>query len=126
MAGWEILTRPDLHMLHYRLTSSAGGIWRGKFRAGLMDASFGSHPLFELFKSGRRLTGHPFVFGSLLRLGGYFWWKVNGRKPLISPEKVAFLRREQVAKLQRWIWPFAGKPARKSGGLAMGKNQKAV
>jgi hypothetical protein len=100
MAGWEILTRPDLHLLHYRLTSSAGGLWRGKFRAGLMDASFGSHPLFELFKSCRRLTSHPFVFGSLLRLCGYFCWKFSGRKPLIAPEKVTFLRREQVAKLR--------------------------
>jgi hypothetical protein len=126
MAGWEILTRPDLHMLHYRLTSSAGGIWRGKFRAGLMDASFGSHPLFELLKCCRRLTSRPFVFGSLLRLCGYFWWKFSGREPLIAPEKVVFLRKEQMAKLRRWMRPFDGRRTGKSGGFAVGKSQKAV
>lgn len=126
MAGWEILTRPDLHMHHYRLTSSAGGIWRGKFRAGLMDASFGSHPLFEVFKSGRRLTSHPFVFGSLLRLCGFFWWKLSGREPLIAPEKVAFLRKEQMAKLRRWLRPFDGKRTGKSGGFTVTKSPKTV
>ena len=126
MAGWEVLTRPDLRLLHYRLTSSAGGIWRGKFRAGLMDASFGSHPLFELFKSGRRLTSHPFLFGSLLRLCGFFWWKLSGRKPLLAPEKVAFLRKEQMAKLRGWMRPFGGTRAGKPIGVAVTKSPKTV
>lgn len=126
MAGWEVLTRPDLRLLHYRLTSSAGGIWRGKFRAGLMDASFGSHPLFELFKSGRRLTSHPFLFGSLLRLCGFFWWKLSGRQPLIAPEKVAFLRKEQMAKLRGWMRPFGGTRAGKPVGVAVTKSPETV
>lgn len=108
MAGWEIQTRPDLHILHYRLTSSAGGIWRGKFRAGMMDASFGSHPLFELLKCCRRVTSRPFVFGSIVRFCGYIWWRVSGRKPLLAPEKVAFLQQEQKGKLRRWLWPLGG------------------
>ena len=123
MAGWELLTRPDLRLLHYRLTSSAGGIWRGKFRAGMMDASFGSHPLFEFCKSCRRLPSRPFVFGSLLRLGGYSWWKLSGRKPLITPEQVAFLRKEQVAKLRRWLRFSDGGPTGRWDGFAMGKSK---
>jgi poly-beta-1,6-N-acetyl-D-glucosamine synthase len=111
MAGWKILTRPDLHVLHYRLTSSAGGIWRGKFRSGLMDASFGSHPLFELLKCCRRATSRPLVFGGILRFCGYLWWKLTGRKPLIAPGKVAFLRKEQTGRLRGWMWPFEGKQA---------------
>jgi poly-beta-1,6-N-acetyl-D-glucosamine synthase len=126
MAGWEILTRPDLHILHYRLTSSAGGIWRGKFRAGLMDASFGSQPLFELFKCCRRVTSRPFLSGSVLRFCGYLWWKFTHRKPLIAPGEVAFLRKEQTAKLWGWIWPFNGKQTGKVSGLAMDKNYKPV
>lgn len=100
--GWEILTRPDLHILHYRPTSSAGGIWKGRFREGLMDASFGTHPLFEFFKCCRRVTNYPYFFGSTVRFGGYLWWNLTGRKPLLSPEKVTFLRKEQLAKLRRW------------------------
>jgi poly-beta-1,6-N-acetyl-D-glucosamine synthase len=101
MAGWEIKTRPDLHILHYRPTSSAGGIWRGKFRAGLMDASFGSHPVFEFFKCWRRITTHPFLLGSIVRFSGYLWWTITSHKPLLQSEKVAFLRKEQLAKLKR-------------------------
>jgi len=107
--GCEILTRPDLRIHHYRLTSSAGGIWHGKFRAGLMDASFGSHTLFEFLKCCRRVTSYPYVLGSVVRFSGFLWWKLTGRKPLLAPEEVVFLRKEQTAKLRGWLWPFEGK-----------------
>ena len=106
MAGWEILTRIDLRILHYRPTSSAGGIWRGMFRTGMMDASFGSHPVFEFFKCVRRINNHPLLFGSFVRFCGFLWWKVTARKPLLGPDKVAFLRKEQSAKLRRWTRRF--------------------
>ena len=104
MAGWDTMTLPDLHIFHYRPTSSADGIWRGMFRRGLMDASFGSDPVFEFFKCGRRALTRP--LGSLVHFGGYLWWNLVGRKPLIHAEKVAFLRREQRAKLQKWAARF--------------------
>jgi poly-beta-1,6-N-acetyl-D-glucosamine synthase len=103
MAGWEIFTRPDLHIFHYRPTSSAGGIWRGMFKAGQMDAAFGSNSLFEFIKCCRRVTTNPYFFGSVVRYCGFLKWKLTGRKPLIRPEAVAFLREEQSAKLRRWL-----------------------
>lgn len=103
--GWEILVRPDLHIFHYRPTSSAGGIWRGKFREGMMDASFGSHPVFEFFKCCRRVNNAPFLLGSLVRSAGYFWWHATGRKPVISADKVCFLRKEQLTKLCKSMRP---------------------
>jgi hypothetical protein len=106
MHGWELLTRPDLHILHYRPTSSAGGIWRGKFRAGMMDASLGCHPVFEILKCCRRLNARPFLFGSLVCYAGFLWWKLAGRKPLLQSEEVAFMRRQQVAKMRRWFRSF--------------------
>jgi glycosyltransferase involved in cell wall biosynthesis len=114
MAGWELLTRPDLHILHYRPTSSAGGIWRGRFHAGLSDASFGSHPVFEFLKCCRRITTRPYIFGSIVRYCGYLWWNFSGRKPVIKPEEVAFLRKEQVAKLRRWACIAGETPAKES------------
>jgi glycosyltransferase involved in cell wall biosynthesis len=104
MAGWGTMTRPDLRVFHYRPTSSAGGTWRGMFREGLMDASFGSDPVFEFFKCGRRGMSRP--LGGLVRFGGYLWWNLTGRKPLIHAEKVAFLRKEQRAKLLKWTLRF--------------------
>ena len=112
IAGWEITTRPDLHIFHYRPTSSAGGIWRGLFKAGQMDASFGSLTLFEFLKCCRRVTTNPYFFGSVVRYAGFLKWKLAGRKPLVRPEAVAFLRKEQAAKLRRWVWPF-GKNAKR-------------
>ena len=106
MAGWKLLTLPDLHILPYRPTSSAGGIWRGLYRAGMMDASFGSLPQFELLKCCRRIHCHPFALGSLVRWAGYLNWKVRGLKPLIPNDAVAFLRKEQSAKLRGFAWPF--------------------
>jgi glycosyltransferase involved in cell wall biosynthesis len=117
MARWELLTRPDLHILHYRPTSSAGGIWRGRFHAGLSDASFGSHPIFEFLKCCRRVTTRPFFFGSVVRYCGYLWWNLSGWKPVIKPEEVAFLRKEQVAKLRRWVCSYGrvtGKESKQS------------
>ena len=105
--GWEIRTRPDHKILHYRPTSTAGGKWRGLFRSGLEDASFGNHPIFELFKCGRRVMNRPFVLGSIVRFCGYLWWNLSGRDAVIPAEKVAFLRKEQMAKLRRRAWPLA-------------------
>ncbi len=110
MAGWEVFALPEHHVLHYRPTSSAGGHWRGLFRLGLMDASFGSHPVFETLKCARRMFAPPVLVGSALRFCGYWWWKISGRKPLIAPEKVAFLRKQQRAKMRR-AQPPAAKPA---------------
>jgi poly-beta-1,6-N-acetyl-D-glucosamine synthase len=95
LANWEIQTRPDLHILHYRPTSSAGGIWRGRFREGLEDASLGSHPLFEFLRCCRRVTKHPFLLGSAVRLSGYLWWNLTGQN---APMGVA-LRWRAVTQL---------------------------
>ena len=40
----------------------------------------------------------------LVRLAGYLWWKCSGRKPTIPPEKVAFLRSYQMAKIAGLLW----------------------
>ena len=105
MAGWEVRTLPHLHMLHYRPTSSAGGIWRGRFREGLEDASMGSHPIFEFFRCSRRIAKRPFLLGSVVRFAGYVWWNLTKRSALLPPEKVAFLRKLQVEKMHRWMLP---------------------
>jgi len=116
MAGWEVLACPDLHAHHYRTTSSAGGKWRGIFRLGLMDASFGSHPIFEIFKCCRRITAKPILAGSLVRFCGYIWWIMAGRKPVITSEEVAFLRKNQMAKLSRRFFKNAKWQGNENGG----------
>jgi hypothetical protein len=67
-----------------------------------MDASFGSHPLFELLKCGRRLLNRPRVLGSVLRMAGYLWWQLVRRHPLLEPDRVDFIRRDQLTRIRRW------------------------
>jgi biofilm PGA synthesis N-glycosyltransferase PgaC len=87
----------------------------------MMDASFGSDLIFEFFKCCRRAASRPFVLGSVVRFTGYLWWKLAGRKPLIAQEKVAFLKKEQTAKLRGSLWPFDVKRTKEAKQLYMGK-----
>lgn len=98
-AGWTVRALPHLAAHHYRPTSSADGRLKGLFRLGMMDASFGSHPIFEVFKCARRAQENPLVFGSVVRYGGYLWWWISRRSALLPSEKSAYLRGEQLAKL---------------------------
>ncbi|MGO8925738.1 MAG: glycosyltransferase family 2 protein [Limisphaerales bacterium] len=118
--GWEVNTRPDQRVFHFRPTSTAGGKWRGFFRWGMEDASLGNHPVFELLKCCSRLTNPPAGLGSAARLSGYLWWNLSGRKPVIAAEKVAFLRRQQMVKLRRHVWRFGAKPAGQIGQPGLG------
>jgi poly-beta-1,6-N-acetyl-D-glucosamine synthase len=118
MAGWAVVAMPEFRVFHYRATSTAGGRWRGLFRLGMMDASFGSHPLFELFKCGRRVMAPPMLLGSVLRMAGFVWWIISGRKPLLSPDQVAFLRKEQMSKIRRQARAGANKPMVASKGIS--------
>ncbi|MGZ5010106.1 MAG: glycosyltransferase [Methylobacter sp.] len=97
--GWEVKAFSELPIYHYRPTSSAGGRWKGLFRLGMMDASFGSHPIFELFKCARRVVEPPFFISSIIRFAGYIWWNISRRSPLLSAEKVSYLRKEQMTRL---------------------------
>jgi glycosyltransferase involved in cell wall biosynthesis len=99
MAGWDVQAYPDYPVHHFRPTSSAGGRARGLFRLGMMDGSFGSHPLFELMKCIRRARERPFVLGSIVRLAGYSWWNLSYRAPLLGSDTANFIRREQVRKM---------------------------
>jgi glycosyltransferase involved in cell wall biosynthesis len=103
VAGWEVVAYTQFPVFHYRPSSSADGKWWGLFRAGLMDGSFGSHPVFEFFKCMRRIGGRPPVLGSATQFSGYVWWNITAGKPIIRPEQAAFLRREQMAKLRRTL-----------------------
>jgi biofilm PGA synthesis N-glycosyltransferase PgaC len=105
-----VATLPSLRLLHYRPSSSAGGLWRGRFREGVMDASFGSHPVFELLKCGRRLAMRPVVVGAALRLAGYAFGSVVRRERALTAAEAAFLRREQLAKMRRWFGLGAREP----------------
>lgn len=100
--GWSVVALPDLAAQHYRPTSSADGRLKGLFRLGRMDAAFGSHPVFEILKCGRRIKEKPIVAGSMIRFCGFIWEGIAGKGPLLSHEQVRYLRDEQRKKVAAW------------------------
>lgn len=99
-AGWQVRALTILAAHHHRPTSTAEGRLKGAFRDGMADASFGSHPIFELMKCARRAGEHPVVIGSMTRFAGYLWWWTSRRLPLLPAETAEFLRSEQRAKIK--------------------------
>ncbi|MDR3763330.1 MAG: glycosyltransferase family A protein [Acidobacteriota bacterium] len=106
MKGWEVQGFADLVVQHYRLTGSAGGVLRGRFRQGRMDYTLGYGALFEFFKCLRRLREKPAVQGAVTRLAGYCWSAVARTPRAVSRKFIEFLRAEQQDRLLsrvRWL-----------------------
>lgn len=99
MKGWQAQAFPELPIYHHRHTGEGDVLIRHRFRQGRMDHSFGSDPLFEVFKCLERLPERPFVIGGLARLLGFAWSYVQQETRPVSPEFVAYLRKEQREKL---------------------------
>ena len=106
MKGWEVQGFSDLIVQHYRMTGSAGGVLRGRFRQGRMDHSLGYDPAFEFFKCLRRLREKPAVLGAMTRLYGFCWAAMARTPRVVSREFIEYLRAEQQERLLsrvRWM-----------------------
>lgn len=106
MKGWEVRAFPDCKVFHHRATGSADPLLAYCFRQGRMDFALGAHPLFELVKCTRRFWEKPIGMGIVARLGGFTWSYLSRENRAVSPEFVAFLRREQVGRLLVSFMPW--------------------
>jgi hypothetical protein len=101
MHGWEVETFPDLEVLHYRYTGTAGGSQvRAKFRAGLLAHAMGYHPLFEVARCAFRLFDQPPLIGSFALLAGFCWASLKRYERQVPDNFVRYLRAEQSARLR--------------------------
>jgi glycosyltransferase involved in cell wall biosynthesis len=98
MMGWSAEAFPELRIFHHRCTGEGGNLVRHRFRQGRMDYSFGSDPIFEIFKCLQRLAERPFFISSFARLTGFFWSTIIRESRPVSDKFVAFLRSEQKKK----------------------------
>jgi len=107
--GWETRSFPDLPVMHYRKTGTAGtSIWRTRFNQGVTQALFGWSPGFVLVRALYRSIERPYVLGACVRTAGFCWASVTRRECSIPTELVRFIRREQRGKLRnivrgRWL-----------------------
>jgi len=104
MKGWKTRTFPDKVCIHHRTMNTAEqGALKAKFKLAAKDYAFGNHPGWELFRTFYQTTKPPVVLGGLALGAGYFWSMFRGKERSVSPELVAFTRREQMQRLKKFI-----------------------
>jgi len=64
-----------------------------------MDYSLGSHPVFEIAKTLKRLHCRPFVVGAGVRLSAFVAAGIRREKRAVSPEFIQYLQAEQLGRL---------------------------
>jgi hypothetical protein len=115
--GWDALTCARARMLGYEtrlITSllvdhlkprniSEGNVFRRKWQLGVRDYALGYHPLFEGIKCAGRWHDQPLILASMSWWAGYTWAVLQRRPRLIPADILAFVRREQMARLRKTI-----------------------
>ena len=99
MHGWEVEAYPDCRVFHHKSSTKSRGLWRERFREGLMDQAFGSHPVFEIMKCARRVAQRPFLLGASWRFAGFIWGYCKHDVRPVTEGFIQYLRREQLARL---------------------------
>jgi glycosyltransferase involved in cell wall biosynthesis len=104
MKGWKTRTFTEKICLHHRPMGTAGeGVMRSRFKMGVKDYSIGNHPIWECFRTVRQMNIPPFFIGGLSLGAGYLWGLIRRVPHPVSPELVAFHRREQMQRLARFL-----------------------
>jgi biofilm PGA synthesis N-glycosyltransferase PgaC len=104
MKGWRTRTFTEKICLHHRAMGTAGqSLLKSRFKLGVKDYSIGNHPLWELFRAARQMSLPPIFIGGLALGAGYLWASIRQVPRPVSPELVAFHRREQMQRLSRFI-----------------------
>jgi len=122
MNGWQTRTFTDKVCLHHRKIGTADhGPHMGRFHYGRKAYYVGGHPLWELMRGVFDMRRRPYVSGGACFIAGYAWaWVTRIERP-VSPELIAFHRREQMQRLKRVLRPRAARGGLSSGAPARGK-----
>ena len=104
MKGWKTRTFTEKVCLHHRQMGTAqNSVLMARFRNGRKDYVIGNHPIWELCRAAYQMTKKPMVLGGLMLVSGYVWALIRRVERPVSPELVAFYRREQMQRLRRFF-----------------------
>lgn len=95
MHNYGVRSIPELKVLHYRPTGTAGGALKGCLRMGRMDYDLGYLPAYQFGKLIGRIGSRPVFIGSAVRMWGYLSAYLKGSKRSVPDEFVTYLRKEQ-------------------------------
>lgn len=101
MMGWQTRTFPEKAFIHHRVMGTGkGSVLGARFRFGKQDYYLGGHPVWEIFRGVYQMKRQPYLVGGLFLLCGYAWGWLSGMERPISPQLVAFRRKEQMERLK--------------------------
>jgi glycosyltransferase involved in cell wall biosynthesis len=104
MKGWTTYSFAERTFNHHRKMGTAGSSEiKSRFHYGKKDYFLGGHPLWQLFRGGFQMTKKPYVIGGSALLLGYFWCWLTRYERSVSPELMAFHRKEQLERLRELI-----------------------
>ncbi|MGA8671368.1 MAG: glycosyltransferase family A protein [Terracidiphilus sp.] len=107
MLGWQTRTFTEKVCVHHRQMGTAmQGVLKARFKIGAKDYTVGNHPLWELARTIYQMKSSPFAIGGLALGLGYAWSLIRRAEVPLSPDLVAFVRREQMNRLKKF---FRGK-----------------
>jgi poly-beta-1,6-N-acetyl-D-glucosamine synthase len=101
MMGWKTESFREKSFFHYRRLGTSGrSVLSSLFSYGEKDYYLGGHPVWELFRVTYRLAKRPFITGGLALGAGYCWASLRRTSRAVSPQLMAFHRKEQMCKLR--------------------------
>lgn len=104
MHGWQVQSFDDYKVLHYRRSGTRNKhILISRFQKGLTEYSLGYHPVFEVAKCFFRIKEHPYLIGSVFRIGGYFWGFLNKLQVSLPNIIIKNLRDQQIQRLHSFF-----------------------
>ena len=100
--GWRTRTFTEKVCMHHRQMGTAmHGALKAKFKMGVKDYTVGNHPVWEMARSLYQMKHRPLMTGGLAMGAGYLWALARRAEVPLSPELVAFVRREQMVRLKK-------------------------
>lgn len=101
MKGWQTRTFIEKVCFHHKKTQSTNhASLRAIFGSGYHDYLMGSHPIWQIFRSGYQMSKKPYVVGGMLLLVGFYWAMMTGAQQSVSKDLAEFRGREQMRRLR--------------------------
>jgi glycosyltransferase involved in cell wall biosynthesis len=113
MQGWQTRTFLERVCFHHRKIGTGNGSYlMARFHYGRKAYFVGGHPVWEFFRGVFQMRQRPLVIGGLCFLAGYGWACLTRMQQPVSPELIAFHRREQMSRIKRLFLVWKGDRSR--------------
>lgn len=102
MMGWKTHTFCEKVCYHHRTIGTAdSNRLMARYHYGRKAYYVGGHPAWELMRGVAQMRQKPIGIGGLLFMAGYLWAGITRMHRPVSPEVIAFHRKEQLVRLKR-------------------------